>query len=163
MKSITRLLLLPVLGLALVAASATVAAAQTDETAVGASHRLGVLRAKGVGSVELDVDRGRVAMGVIGDVTIVGPADLVVRVNGARAAAATEDGQTIVVLDDFAGRVVIRGSGYDVSIDGRVRLRAVGRGQAELVGTGWWKTRHDHGRWPAELPQAAVGFGTDDA
>ncbi len=164
MKSLTRLLLLPILGLALIAASATAVAAQTDsgesETAA-ATHRPGLLRAKGVGSVELDVDRGRVAMGVIGDVTIVGPSDLVVRVNGARAAAATEGGQTVVVLDDFSGRIVVRGTDYEVSIDGRVRLRGVGHGQAQFVGTGWWKTRHDQGRWPAQLPQTAVGFGTD--
>lgn len=161
MKTITRLLLLPLLGLALVAASATAAAAQTDDPAP--AHRLGALWARGVGSVELDVDHGRVGIRVQGDVTIVGPADLVVRINGRRTAAATEDGQTTIVLDDFAGRIVVRGSDYEVSIDGRVRLRGIGSGEAQLLGTGWWKTRHDRGRWPAELPQAAIDFGSDVA
>ncbi len=169
MKSVTRLLLLPILGVALVAASATAVAAQTaedqsaDNQTESAPHRVGALWARGVGSVELDVDRGRVAMRVIGDVTIVGPSDLVVRVNGRRAAAATENGQATVVLDDFRGRVVVRGSDFEVSVDGRVRLRGYGTGEAQLLGTGWWRTRHDRGRWPAELPQAAVGFGADVA
>jgi len=159
MRAITRLLLLPVLGLALVAASATAAAAQTDDGAE--AHRLGAIWAKGVGSAELQVDQGRVAMAVNGDVTIVGPADLDVRINAAPAAAALEGGQTIIVLDDFTGRIVVRGSDYTISVEGEVALHGIGRGQAQFVGRGWWKTRHHRGMWPAELPDAEIGFGDD--
>jgi hypothetical protein len=161
MRSITRLLLLPVLGLALIAASATAAAAQTEEDIE--AHRVGAIWAKGAGSAELQVEKGRVAMVVNGDVTIVGPADLDVRINAIPAAAAGEGSQTIIVLDDFNGRIVVRGAEYSISVEGQVALHGNGSGQAQFVGQGWWKTRHHRGLWPAELPEAEIGFGAEAA
>jgi len=156
MKSITRLLLLPVLGLVLVAATATAVAAQDD--AATESHRLGALWAKGSGSVELDVGYARLGMVVNGDVTIIGPAELDVRINSARDAVA-EGGQTIIVLDDFTGRIAIHGSDFQVSIEGDVHLHGVGYGDASFVGTGWWKTRHHRGMWPSGEPRTDIEFG----
>lgn len=160
MRRTTRLLAIAVLGLALFATTATAASAQEgDET--DQRHRPGALWAKGTGEVHLDVHAARLGIRVSGDVTIVGPADLDVRINSVEQARAADGGQTIIVLEDFTGRIAVQGQDFTVDIEGEVYLHGVGSGHASFVGEGWWKTRHRRGLWPAAEPQTDIEFGDE--
>ena len=140
--------------LAVIMVSGTATAAETDEAGTTLEGR-GKLVARGVGSVDLD-GKGKVKLRITGDVTIVdhaGDATLWVRPwdrdaqrLGDRAKLAR--GESVYVLNDFRGVIWVRGSDFSLDANGKVRkLLAKGAGTVHLVGHGWWKTRHDEGRW----------------
>ena len=106
----------------------------------------GAIWACGTGSADLDVVHGAVRIRLSGDITIIGPADLDVRINGQRGVM-TEGGDTVVVLNDFDGTVGVRGDDYTIDADGDIALRGRGTGSAVLTGDGRWKTLHNRGVW----------------
>ena len=101
----------------------------------------GWLHAAGTGQADLDMG-GHLRLHVDGDVTITDNAgDMRVRLRGV-SDVAEEERSTNVSLTDFRGFVNVRGTNYSVHIDGKLVLNAHGRGQANLVGDGWYRTRH---------------------
>ena len=115
----------------------------------------GRLVARGVGSVDLD-GKGKIKLRITGDVTIVDHAgDAVVWVRPWDGAAQRlgersrlDTGESIYLFNDFRGVIWVRGSDISLDANGAVRkLLAKGAGIVHLVGHGWWKTRHDEGRW----------------
>jgi len=115
------------------------AQAQDDSGDVTVEGR-GWLYAKGTGDVDIDMG-GRIRLRVDGNVTIVDHAgDMRVRLRG-HSDSAEEERTTNVTLTDFGGFINVRGSDFSVSVDGQVMLNARGRGQANLVGDGVYKTR----------------------
>ncbi len=139
---------------------AGVAVAQDDPAEPEHHRKYGALWAKGTGAVELDVDVAKLGMYVIGDVTIVGRSDLDVLINDApldRLAAPDSDG-TVIELTGFEGVIKIRGEDFDVTVEGEVKLHGRGGGSASFRGTGWWRTLHNRGLWPAGDPETDIGF-----
>jgi|GEM_PF-1639394 len=101
----------------------------------------GWLYARGTGDVDIDMG-GRIRLQVDGDVTITDHAgDMQIRLRSS-AAANEEERTTNVSLSDFRGAIGVRGTDFTVSVDGKVVLNAHGRGQANLVGDGVYKTRN---------------------
>jgi len=144
--------------IALLLVAGTAVAQETDRPSDRAGRDFGRLWAVGEGSVDLDADRGVVRMFVIGDVAIMGPSDLRVRIEpwvGDDEVPTPGDGGTSIELDDFAGVVVVRGHEFTLTADGLVALQAAGEGEAMLAGTGGWHTRSDKGLWPATIPLGA--------
>lgn len=135
----------------LVGAIAMVAVAQDDGDGSGEGkvelHGVGALWARGTGVADLDVDQARVQMRLIGNVTITGPADLDVRIDGIRQFAPESDGGTTIVLTDFDGRIAVQGQDFTIDAEGELALRGRGGGSASFYGEGHWKTRHDRGHW----------------
>lgn len=140
--------------LMLVAGSAS--AAELEDDKPEHPHRYGHLIAKGTGTVDLDVAVALLGMRVSGDVTITGPADLSVRIDGSDHAPAESDGGTSIVLEDFDGTIVVSGKDFDVHAEGDVYLRGRGAGEASFRGEGWWRTRTKRGLWPADDPVAVA-------
>lgn len=117
-----------------------IAEAQDDSGEVTVEGR-GWLYAKGTGDVDVDMG-GRIRLRVDGNVTIIDHAgDMRVRLRG-HSESDEEERTTNVTLTDFGGFINVRGSDFSVSVDGQVLLNAHGRGQANLVGDGVYKTRH---------------------
>ena len=141
--------------LAVMTIAATAVAAEIDDSAGTTIEGRGRLVARGVGSVDLD-GAGKVKLRVAGDVTIVdhaGDAALWVRPWDRDAARLGErskvvSGTSVHVFNDFRGVIWVRGSDFNLDANGVVRkLLAKGSGSVQLIGHGWWKTRHDEGRW----------------
>ncbi len=134
-----------------VGAVSMVAVAQderTDDEGKVHRHGVGALWARGTGAADLDVDHARVGIRLVGDITITGPADLDVRIDGAsRRAAESDGGGTVIVLIDFDGTIGIHGHDFTVDADGEIGIRGRGSGSFTLVGEGWWKTLHRRGTW----------------
>lgn len=133
---------------------AGVAFAQEEETVVPehADRPGAALTSSGDGTVSLDVDRGGLRLYVVGDVSIEGPADLdVVIESWEDTQNAFTRGGTSIELADFSGSVFVRGTGFNVDVDGHLTLHGHGTGTASLKGQGLWKTRSDKGVWPTEL------------
>ena len=119
----------------------------TDDEGKVHRHGVGALWAKGTGSADLDVNHARVGIRLVGDITITGPADLDVRINGASRMAENDGGDTVIVLTDFDGTIGIHGHDFTVDADGEIGIRGRGSGSFTLVGEGWWKTLHRRGTW----------------
>lgn len=116
-----------------------IAQAQEESGDVTVEGR-GWLHAKGTGDVDIDMG-GRIRLRVDGNVTIVDHAgDMRVRLRG-HSDSNEDERTTNVTLTDFGGFINVRGSDFSVSVDGQVLLNAHGRGQANLVGDGVYKTR----------------------
>lgn len=148
-------MIVAVLAAIAVAALAPVAsAAEVDD-----GHRVtlegrGALWAAGFGRVEVS-GAGTVRLAVKGDVSIVDHAgDARIRVAGLPPAD-----DTALTLEDFRGVVRITGSDFTVVAEGRILLRAAGRGTALLEGTGRYRVHHDGwGLWAdpgVEVPYPA--------
>ena len=113
-------------------------------------HR-GALWAVGEGTGLIEVEDGWVIMRVDGDVVISGGVvDL--RIDGEETREPQSDGAVDLTLDDFTGRVFVRGSDYTVEVDGRMALHGRGHGDASFDGKGWWHTRRAWGRWSGPDP-----------
>lgn len=139
---------------------AGVAVAQDSGSEPEHHRTYGALWAEGTGTVQLDVDMAKLGMYVVGDVTIVGPPDLDVLINDVafeRESAPEFDG-TLIELTGFEGVIKIRGKSFDVTVEGDVELHGRGGGSAGFRGTGWWKTLHKHGLWPAGDPETDIAF-----
>ena len=137
---------------------AGIAVAQDEGTDPEHHRKYGALWAKGTGTAELDVDVAKLGMYVVGDVTIVGPADLDVLINDAPFDRLAESDGTVIELTGFEGVIKIRGENFDVTVEGDVKLHGRGGGSATFRGTGWWKTLHKRGLWPAGDPQTDISF-----
>jgi hypothetical protein len=99
----------------------------------------GKLSAHGVGSVAID-GGGWVKIKMNGNITIVdnaGDATVRIRPRGDHWERADD---TTVVLEDFKGVIVVRGSDFTIEADGKFRrIFANGRGTAFLQGRGWYR------------------------
>lgn len=123
--------------IAIVPATASAEPAPDDPTVEGR----GALRARGTGTADLHM-AGRLVANVNGDVSIVDHAgDLRLRLGSGDAANRVDDGQPTYDFENFDGRLVARGSDFSIVIDGEIRFRARGRGEAFLDGEGVYKTR----------------------
>ena len=121
---------------ALLPATASAQADHDDPTVEGR----GWLWAKGTGNAEIDM-AGRIQAQINGDVTIVDHAgDLRLFVNN-REDDLAEARSLEIELDDFVGGLEVRGSHFTIELDGEMRFRAHGKGQAYLDGNGVYKTR----------------------
>ena len=130
--------LLAVMLAGLFALPATALAQDSGEVTVEGRGRL---HAKGAGDVDIDMG-GHIRLRVDGNVTIVDNAgDMRVRLRGA-SDSSEEERLTNVSLTDFRGFINVRGTDFSVTVDGQVLLHAQGRGQANLVGEGVYKTRN---------------------
>jgi hypothetical protein len=108
----------------------------------------GKLVARGRGNVAIE-GAGWVKLKMNGDITIVDNAgDAVIRVRPRDQSAGLAEGST-VVLEDFVGVVVVRGSDFTIEAHGRFRrIYAIGRGVAFLQGHGWYRATGGHyGLW----------------
>lgn len=137
-----------------------VVAAMALTTVASASHtEYGRLWSEGTGTSELEVGEARIQMYVDGDVTISGPADLEVLIDGRDRLTAPQTEDTTIELTNFEGEIRVRGADYTVVVEGEIRMRGEGWGSAQFIGEGRWKTLHRQGLWPASLPQPMVDFG----
>ncbi len=122
----------------------------------------GTLWARGSGTAVID-GGGTVRMAIGGTVTIVDRAGdarvWVVGRSGAEEEMTTDS--SVYNLTDFHGRIRVTGSDFEISADGRMRFRAVGRGTVLLKGTGVYRTRSGFGRWPGTGTRLEIGAGTD--
>lgn len=129
-----------------------VAAAQEADTEANGTilHGRGALWAKGRGVAILDMG-GSLRMHIRGNVVINDLAgDATILIDPAGDAPETDratDGGTKVVLENFNGKIVVRGSHFRVRARGRMVFLAKGKGTAFLAGRGVWRTRHNHGVW----------------
>lgn len=108
----------------------------------------GKLVAQGRGNVGIS-GAGWVKFNMNGDITIVDNAgDAVIEVRPRGQSADFADGST-VVLEDFEGVVVVRGSDFTIEGHGRFRrIYAIGRGVAFFQGNGWYRATGGHyGPW----------------
>jgi len=122
----------------------------------------GTLWAKGSGVAVID-GGGTVWMAIDGNVTIVDRAgDTRVWIAG-RSGAEEEmtTDSSVYSLTGFHGRIHVKGSDFEISADGRMRFRALGRGTVLLKGTGVYRTRSGFGRWTETGTRLAIGVGTD--
>ena len=108
----------------------------------------GKLSAHGVGNVAIE-GSGWVKIKMNGDITIVdnaGDATIRIRPFGALGESADD---TTVVLEDFAGVIVVRGSDFTINAEGTFRrIFANGTGVAFLQGRGWYRATGGHfGTW----------------
>lgn len=129
-----------------------VAVAQEPETDANGTilHGRGALWAKGRGVAILDMG-GTLRMHIRGNVVIndlAGDATIVIEESGDAAESdRAADGGTKVVLENFSGSVVVRGSHFRVRARGRMVFLAKGQGTAFLAGRGVWRTPHNYGVW----------------
>ncbi len=134
---------------------ASVAFAQEDAPTPEHGDRPGKsIWAMGDGSADLSVDRGRVRVFVVGDITIEGPADLDVQIESFETSFAlpeSDGGTTSISLAGFSGSVLVKGADYTVSVEGNMTFHGHGSGDVSLDGEGLWKTRSDQGVWPEDL------------
>ena len=141
-----------------------VVAAMAVTSVAAASHTdYGRLWSEGTGTSTLEVGEARIQMYVDGDVTITGPAQLDVHIDGAEQPAEPEATDTVIELTDFSGEIRVRGAGYTVVVEGEITMRGEGWGSAQFIGEGRWKTLHRHGLWPASLPEVMIDFGAPPA
>jgi hypothetical protein len=123
----------------LVVAASAVALAESEATVAGR----GWLVARGTGTATLDMG-GWIKMKIDGDVTINDfDGDLSVRIASSEAALdeAEDRRGPEVVLRDFEGYLVVRGSHFLLKATGTMKFKAHGHGFAYLVGEGIYKTR----------------------
>ncbi|KAG1649134.1 Carbon monoxide dehydrogenase large chain [Nymphon striatum] len=115
--------------------------AQAQEAGDVTVEGRGWLAARGTGDVDIDMG-GRIRLHVEGDVVITDHAgDMRVRFRSAPNAA-EEERTGNVVLTDHRGAVGVVGTDFSISVNGKVVLKAHGRGQANLVGEGTYRTRN---------------------
>lgn len=108
----------------------------------------GQLVAHGTGNVAIEGD-GWVKIEMDGNITIVdnaGDATIKIRPRGQTAESADD---TTVVLEDFNGVVIVRGSDFAIEARGKFRrIYANGDGTAFLQGRGWYRATGGHfGTW----------------
>lgn len=122
---------------ALLPATASAQAEHDDPTVEGR----GWLWAKGTGDVEIEMG-GRIQAQLNGgDVKITDHAgDLRLFVDNREDELARAQSLEIE-LDDFVGGLEVRGSHFTIEMEGEMRFRAHGKGQAWLDGQGVYKTR----------------------
>ncbi|MEX0827136.1 MAG: hypothetical protein WD184_10355 [Acidimicrobiia bacterium] len=108
----------------------------------------GKLSAHGVGNVAIE-GAGWVKIKMNGDITIVdnaGDASIRIRPFGHHWERSDD---TTVVLEDFKGVIVVRGSDFTIEAEGRFRrIFAKGTGVAFLQGRGWYRATGGYfGTW----------------
>lgn len=115
--------------------------AQAQEDGDATVEGRGSLHARGEGDVDITMG-GRIKVRLDGDVTITDNAgDMRIRLRG-DADPGDEERLSNVHLTNWRGVANVSGTDFTVSIDGKVALHARGRGEASLVGTGFYKTRN---------------------
>jgi hypothetical protein len=125
--------------------SAAFALETSDEVTIDGT---GKLTAHGVGNVTIE-GGGWVKIKMNGDITIVdnaGDATIRIRPFGHLWEHADD---TTVVLEDFKGVIVVRGSDFTIEAEGRFRrIFAKGTGVAFLQGRGWYRATGGYfGTW----------------
>lgn len=108
----------------------------------------GKLTAHGVGNVAIE-GAGWVKIKMNGDITIVDNAgDATIRIRPFGHSWQRADDAT-VVLEDFKGVIVVRGSDFTIDAEGKFRrIFAKGRGVAFLQGRGWYRATGGYfGTW----------------
>lgn len=136
------------------AVAAVAVAQETNAVGSGSAQGRGWVWAKGTGTAILD-GRGKVGMAIDGDVVIYDFAgDAVVKVravpdgsDGAGARAQELSPTSTYTLDNFRGRLSVRGSDFRIEAEGMMKFRARGQGVVQVEGDGWWRTRNARGVW----------------
>jgi hypothetical protein len=126
--------------------AAGVAAAQDDteqqETREVDVAGRGSLRAHGTGVVNINMG-GYIRVHIDGNLAINNLGDeFDVRIESDANATERLASGPDVVLNDFEGWVVVRGNHFAIHLEGRMTLHAHGRGAANLMGQGIYKTNN---------------------
>ncbi|OFW67354.1 MAG: hypothetical protein A2Z12_06525 [Actinobacteria bacterium RBG_16_68_21] len=118
----------------------------------------GKLVAHGRGHVEV-VGSGWLRLAMVGDVTITAGEDATVKIRSF-GTDAFEEAATNTTIDRFAGLIVVRGSDFQVSADGRFRsIAAKGEGVAFLQGRGRYRASGGYfGTWTG--PGARIAYSS---
>ena len=149
-----------VLALAAVALMAITPIASAQETDGGPDVAgKGWLKARGTGNATIDMG-GKIRVFIDGDVAITNLGDRFrVRLRTDRAQDyVTESVGPDVLLQDFTGWLVVKGNHFIIEMEGSMKFKARGKGDAYLEGNGIYKTRRGHPRlWDPAGSEVRIG------
>lgn len=151
-----------VLGLAAVAFMALTPVAGAQETDAGPDVAgKGWLWARGTGTATIDMS-GKIVVYIDGDVAITNLGDRFrVKLRTDRSLDyMTESVGPDVLLEDFSGWLLVRGSHFVIEMEGPMKFKARGKGAAYLEGNGIYKTRRGHPHlWDPAGAEVRIGAG----